>query len=329
VKEDRAAASVIVKDLIDTYTPFAEGKKSWQEKQRILLNEVLPAWGPRSVTSISRSDVRTLIENKAITSPVMANRLLAHISALFNFALERDIVRVNPAARMRKPGKEQSRTRVLSVDELKTLWTALHETRAVDDAGDPLPRLNASLNDLFLVLLLTAQRLGEVGKMQWCDVDLREAVWTIPPEDSKNGDGHRVPLTTTVMAVLERRQKHIAPPYVFSTVPGTNVAHRAKKAASTLSRGIGFAFRAHDLRRTATTYMAKAGVPAEHLAHVLNHRSVTRSSVTAMYNRYSYDEPKRAALEKWESLLLAVVGSAPARSPDTDTREPRESRDAP
>jgi hypothetical protein len=48
--------------------------------------------------------------------------------------------------------------------------------------------------------------------------------------------------------------------------------------------------------------MGEAGVDRFHVAHVLNHRSLTHSTVTAVYDRYRYDKEKRAALEKWTSL---------------------------
>ena len=44
-----------------------------------------------------------------------------------------------------------------------------------------------------------------------------------------------------------------------------------------------------------------------HIALVLNHRSVTHSTVTAIYDRYRYDAEKRAALERWAVLLDAIV----------------------
>ena len=70
---------------------------------------------------------------------------------------------------------------------------------------------------------------------------------------------------------------------------------------------MSFNFRAHDLRRTAASYMGEAGVDRFHIAHVLNHRSVTHSTVTAIYDRYRYDREKRSALEKWAKLLAETV----------------------
>jgi hypothetical protein len=101
--------------------------------------------------------------------------------------------------------------------------------------------------------------------------------------------------------------------YVFSNHRSTCVVDRAKKAAAVLCNGgVSFHFRAHDLRRTAASYMDEAGVDRFHIAHVLNYRSVTHSMVTAVYDRYRYDKEKRAALEKWAEVLAGIVDVKPA-----------------
>jgi integrase len=110
---------------------------------------------------------------------------------------------------------------------------------------------------------------------------------TIPGDVSKNHDPHRVPLTAPVLEVLQRRRFGADDRYVFSNHRHTCVSARAKKAASTLSNGLSFEFRAHDLRRTAASFMGEAGVDRFHIAHVLNHRSVTHSTVTAIYDRFA------------------------------------------
>ena len=117
--------------------------------------------------------------------------------------MERDRIEANPALRIAKPGAEKSRDPVLTRDELRELWPALHETAAAGADGEPLTRLSATLNDAFLVMLLTAQRCGEVCRMRWVDVDLVTGWWTVPGETSKNGDPHRVPLTDATLRILE------------------------------------------------------------------------------------------------------------------------------
>jgi integrase len=146
--------------------------------------------------------------------------------------------------------------------------------------------------------------------MRWREVDLRTGWWMIPAATSKNGDAHRVPLTPMTLAILRRRadEPHADDWYVFSNTVHTCVHARAKKAAAMLcDGGLSFQFRAHDLRRTAASYMGEAGVDRFHIAHVLNHRSVTHSTVTAIYDRYRYDKEKRAALDTWADILRQIV----------------------
>ena len=74
---------------------------------------------------------------------------------------------------------------------------------------------------------------------------------------------HRVPLTSTVLEILNRRARaeNADDQYVFSNHRHTCVADRAKKAAAILCKGgVSFHFRAHDLRRTAASHMGEAGV---------------------------------------------------------------------
>jgi integrase len=183
-----------------------------------------------------------------------------------------------------------------------------------------LPRLSQTLNDAFIVMLLTAQRCGEVCRLQWREVDLATGWWTIPGDVSKNHDPHRVPLTAPVLEVLQRRRFGADDRYVFSNHRHTCVSARAKKAASTLSKGLSFEFRAHDLRRTAASFMGEAGIDRFHIAHVLNHRSVTHSTVTAIYDRYRYDKEKRAALEKWAEVLAGTITTKQATGAQSAVR---------
>jgi integrase len=289
--------------------------RSWPEVRRIMEKEVLPAWRHRRVADVRRRDVRELVEEKAQTAPIQGNRVLERISALFTFAVDQDWIEANPAWRIKKPGQERTRDRVLTRDELRELWPALHELEATHADGTPKPRLSQALNDVFLVMLLTAQRCGEVCQMQWREVDLDTGWWLIPGDVSKNHDPHRVPLTSMVVEILDRRarSKDADDRYVFSNHRHTCVADRAKKAVAILCKGgVSFHFRAHDLRRTAASYMGEAGIDRFHIAHVLNHRSVTHSTVTAIYDRYRYDKEKRAALEKWAEVLAGIVEVKPA-----------------
>lgn len=91
---------------------------------------------------------------------------------------------------------------------------------------------------------------------------------------------------------------------------GESVKDRAKKAGASLSRALGFEFRGHDLRRTAATRMAEARVPRQHISAVLNHVEAGPTA-TRVYDRYSYDAEKRAALETWAKELSRILAGKP------------------
>src|SRR5262249_58840394 len=95
-----------------------EKKGSWPEQGGTFENEMLPAWRYRRVQDITRRDIRALVLRKAETAPVMANRMLARISRLFSFAVERDWIEANPALRIGKPADERSGNRGLAPADL-------------------------------------------------------------------------------------------------------------------------------------------------------------------------------------------------------------------
>jgi integrase len=63
--------------------------------------------------------------------------------------------------------------------------------------------------------------------------------------------------------------------------------------------------RGHDLRRTAASLMASGGVPRFVISQLLNHSE--EKNITSVYDRYSYDAEKRAAMEFWNRQLSAVL----------------------
>jgi hypothetical protein len=69
-------------------------------------------------------------------------------------------------------------------------------------------------------------------------------------------------------------------------------------------------WRLHDLRRTATTGMARLNFPPHVVDKVLNHLSGTIHGVAAVYNRFEYLEERRAALEAWGRYIDNLVSFA-------------------
>jgi integrase len=71
-------------------------------------------------------------------------------------------------------------------------------------------------------------------------------------------------------------------------------------------------WRLHDLRRTATTGMAKMGIAPHVVDRILNHTAGTIQGVAAVYNRHAYLDERRTALEAWARRVDALVNGTPA-----------------
>jgi integrase len=335
---ERAAAATPKTDTIEQLvTDYLKRharpkKRTAAEDERVLDRDVLTYWRTRSTRSITRRDVRQLVERVVDRgSPIMANRLLALVRKLLNFAVDHDWIEANPAARIAKPAPEQSRDRVLTDDELRRIWRLLSNLPTTADkpapgrpsrrrrnSADPLCPVSAPLAALLKVRLLTAQRGGEVMCMRWSDVDLKSGWWTIPAAAAKNGQSHRVPLTPDVVAIIKEQMKPLdddAPArsrsqdenghFVF-VGHGASLRDRAKKAPAAIASALGIEFRGHDFRRTAATRMAAAGIPREHIAFVLNHVDGA-ARATRVYDRYDRDSEKRTAIESWGRTLQAIL----------------------
>jgi integrase len=292
--------------------------KSVAEDARILEKDLLPAWRDRKAREITRRDVRELLEDIVAErdAPVMANRVLALISTIFNVAIEWELLEVNPAYRMRKPGAERSRERVLTDSEIRDLWRHL----AAHSESRHLRTFAAS----YRLTLLTAQRPGEVKGMRWDQVegDLvdpaveREASdrpapapawWTIPAEVAKNKLSHRVPLSPAVVAELVALEPLTGrSPWVLESPrrPG-HPLQKTHRGHASLLRAAGLRhFVPHDLRRTAASGMTRLGVPRLVVEKILNH---SERGVAPVYDRHSYDPEKRQALELWSAHVLELV----------------------
>jgi integrase len=270
-------------------------KKSWQEDARTLNAELLPTREHTPLKNLRRRDIRELLQQIAERpAPIMANRTLALVRNMLNFAIECEWLEANPAARLAKPAIEHPRDRVLTSDEIRAFWAATAE------ASGPI---QAWLR----LRLLTAQRGGEVIPMRWSDIDLASKWWTIPGEYTKNKLAHWVPLNAASVTIL-RELRTRAPAdqrwVCASSRLDSPVTHDAKKAVARVRRQLGFDFRGHDLRRTAASLMTSAGTSRLVVAKILNH---VETGVTAVYDRHSYDAEKRVALDAWGRQLQRIL----------------------
>jgi integrase len=287
-------------------------KRSATKDERNLRLHILPRWASRDLNSITRADVIALVEGIVTArKPVLANRVHALISGIFSFAMDVDVASANPAARLRKRGVEHVKTRVLSDDEIRTFWQ-----RTAD--------LPASVGSALRLVLVTGCRPGEAAGLARSEIELdakgRPISWTVPAARSKNGRSNFVPLSRLAAdLVAEAAGSSGSSAFVFASHAARGHVDSSALSAAMLrlaETAQDESWRAdpptpHDLRRTAATRLAAAGVPAEDVAAILNH---VRADVTGRhYDRYGRAAEKRRALERWARLLSTIVsGERPA-----------------
>lgn len=312
VQVERAAirnAPTVANLAAEYMTRHAANKKSGNEDQRMLNKDVLPHWGTLQAERVTRQDVMALID--IITTrgaPIAANRVMSLIRKMFNFGIERSMVTTNPCDHVPQPAPNVQRDRVLSLQEVRTLWIGLEQAKMTESS-----KLALKLQ------LVTAQRKGEIVNGEWSEIDFETNVWTIPAEKAKNGQTHRVFLSTLAVEILARMQTLAqGSPYFMPSPTGagkkpiieTSIDHALRKNLP----AIGLTnLTPHDLRRTAASYMTGFGVTRLTLSKILNHSD---PSVTAIYDRWSYDTEKRHAMELWGTELLKIL-SPPQPTPAT------------
>jgi integrase len=304
-------------DYLERHVKTNSAAVTYKEAKRDLECNVLPKWRSRTIASISRRDVIDLIDGIVARGVgIQANRTLARLRALFNWAVEKDRISASPADRMKLPTKERARDRALTDDEIRWFWQACCEV------GWPF-------GPLFKLLLLTAQRRDEVGGIRWSEVDLDKRIWTLPRQRAKSDRGHEVQLSDAAVDVL-RSLPRIASAgneqgLVFTTTGRTAVSGfgNVKKRldvmmAQVRRRSLGLSehskipdWRLHDLRRTAATGLARLNIPPHVVDKILNHSGGAIRGVAAVYNRHAYLEERRAALDAWGRYVDNLVSRPP------------------
>jgi integrase len=186
--------------------------RSWREAERILNREFVSVHGQRDIRQVTRADILEMMD-RAIErgAAYQANRIHSHLRKLFNWCLDRGKVEASPMTGTKAPTREKSRDRVLTPTEIARLISACR--------AEPYP-----FGPYTLMLLITAQRRGEVANMRWSEIDFDNQLWTIPGERSKNGKPHLVPLSPLALAVLHALPRFENSDLIFTTTRTTPIS---------------------------------------------------------------------------------------------------------
>jgi integrase len=277
--------------------------------ERILNKYIYPKWAHRPFREIRRGDVADLLDHvQDKHGSRQADIVLAIVRKLMNWYTSRNDDYVSPVVRgmKRQNGGDHKRTRTLNDDEIRAVW------KSCDEAG--------TFGGLVQTLLLTGQRRDKVSTMKRADVE--DGVWGIRAEVREKSNAGSLRLPQAALDIIEAQPKIEGNPFVF---PGTRTGRR-KLTDGKIHKELpvppsfnSFSQRKaeldeklpdmppwtiHDLRRTAKSLMARAGVRPDISERVLGHAI---AGVEGVYDQHTYDGEKADALQRLADLIETIL----------------------
>ncbi|MER9588541.1 integrase family protein [Mesorhizobium australicum] len=290
--EQKAAADtfrVVAENYLKRHVA-AKGLLSEKEIKRCLDVYVFPKWETREFIGIRRGDVAKLLDEiEDGNGARQADMVLAIIRGICNWYAARNEDYVSPIVRGMRRAAPVKRERVLTDDEIRAIW---------QQAG-----MAGTFGDFLRFALATAQRREKVMTLRWDDVS--DGVWRIPSDDREKGTGGELKLPDLALDVIKARSKVGENPHVFTgrTKDGYfNGMSRSKVAFD--EKVVIDHWTIHDLRRTARSLMARAGVASDTAERVMGHAI---DGVEGVYNRHRYQDEKASALASLNVLLKTIL----------------------
>jgi integrase len=294
-------------------------KRSSSEIEQKLTGEVVPVFGSWRLIDIRHEDIVSLLDEIAgraarnrtgskikTGGPHAAQKVYAYLRPLFAWAVHKRIGRltVNPMAgvsiKLVLQGKVFNRTHdhLISDADLRTIWMA---AKAVRYPFGPLVRL----------LLMSGARLNEIACLHRREIAATEII--IPADRRKAGETLTIPITRQIRELLDELPDFGADTFLFSTTHGRKPVSGFSKFKmrfdhAVVEVGAVAGWQLHDLRRVCRTGLSRVGTETLIAELVIGHK---RSGIEPVYDRFTFENRKRAALEAWQDLLAGIVDPPP------------------
>ncbi|HTR35449.1 MAG TPA: site-specific integrase [Bryobacteraceae bacterium] len=313
------ASKATVNELLDAHLAYMrrKGRKSTQGVEQVLDKHVRPYFGDRVAATLTTADFERYREDKKDqVKPTTINRHLSHLRSGYVTGYRRvtpRLVDFVPAFPI--------------VDESYNVRQGFLSFEGYLKVRDHLP---ASLRPLFVVAFHVSSRRGELLKIRWSQVDLKDGLIVLSPFDTKNKTGRALPVYGDMVEVLKEQKRirdeqfpeceHVffwrAEDVMLShggrrTVPGTPIKV-FKDAWTKAVKAAGFPnLLFHDLRRTAERNMAKAGMDQTMRMRISGHKT---PSMSTRYNIVVAEDvaQEKARMDAWfKSQKSASISVAP------------------
>lgn len=266
--------------------------KSVYETDRLITRHLMPKLRRKDLSEISTQDVAPIIEKLIAKTPGECKALFTAARTLFRWMEKRRLIERSPISGLDVPVRSESRDHLLSDDELASvLALAIAE--------------QSTYGRIIELLIRTGQRVKQIAHLraEWIDTTNKTITW--PKDVMKSKREHTIPYTDAVAAI-------------FVDLPTEGLLFPARGRETPFN---GFSkskllfdkklddvepYTLHDFRRNFSSGCAALQVDPMTVERVLAHAI---PGVMGIYNRYSFLEPMRAALQKYEEWLQALLAN--------------------
>ncbi|MFV1873818.1 MAG: tyrosine-type recombinase/integrase [Oleiphilus sp.] len=292
-----------------------------QIPERVYRKDICPKIGDLAVDRVNPRDILGII--RAINDsgrPTIANDALTYCKQIFNHAIKLGLITSNPAIAFNVKdagGHEKSRDRILSIDELKTVFLLFRDNSAIFTRENYLA---------IALLVILGVRKGELIAAKWDELDFEQKVLKLTPARTKTSAGITIPIPDQIipwfkeLAVRANGSEYIFPArraskrrsyishdtlnHALAKLFGMKVDSKKKPLPNLLGEAGIEHFVVHDLRRTCRSLLASNGVPPHIAERCLNHKL---RGVEGIYDRYDYLEERREALSQVAEQIAPLV----------------------
>ncbi|NOD88743.1 MULTISPECIES: integrase family protein [unclassified Ruegeria] len=316
-EQERAIATAqTLQDVLDAYDELHLSNLKRQGERKRQLEDALGKHLALPIGDLSRASLQRPIDEKAKEGKLfMANRIRAALKHFTRWAWRREYLEQDLGDRLERATEEQIRERVLSLDEIRSIW---RKTSELGDLWGPPVRL----------LILTVQRRTSINNLRESELELSKARFKKAISQEKNDRGHIThlspPALSEIQALLFRQKQaktearkskksgrtpstSATSDLLFTTTGRTPISGWSKMKAR-LDELLGEDFepwRLHDFRTAFATHMAERGVSESVVDRVLNHAATGSkpSAVARIYNQAELLAERAVALDKWAELV--------------------------
>jgi len=274
----------------EQYIPYVQlHKRSWEQDQKMLELRVLPLWGSKKISEITREDVQQFQSTflRSGCKPATANRYMALVKYVFNLAEQWEVIEKTPARYISKLEDNNQKERYLSPEETERLMVELKKCK------------REAVADIIEFLILTGARKSEVVNLPWQELDLDKGFWTMPPERNKGKVRKVIPLSRGALKILENR-RHNGSKYVFPNPKTGRPIKYFHHVWNRIRTNAGVPdLRIHDLRHNYASLLINSGRSLYEVQKLLGHSNI---ATTQRYAHLTQDTLRDATEIAWKSI---------------------------